>query len=110
MPKINLKKPIYVGGQEATVIFIHQNGDFAVNVPGQNYIRQFKPTGRPSDNWSDWAENEAPVTTEVLILYPNGNVYDQPMPVRSSSYGLDQLVQVRITKQNGRIIKKELLP
>jgi aspartyl/asparaginyl-tRNA synthetase len=49
-------------------------------------------------------------TVEYLSVYPQGNVYRSDYsPVKSSSYGLDQLIQVKVTKVNGKIVKKELV-
>ncbi len=50
-------------------------------------------------------------TIEYWVLYPSGASYVREYgPVRSSQHGLDQLVQIKVTKQDGRIINKELLP
>lgn len=113
--RVNLREPVYVGKRAtpATVVFIHKNGDFALHVAGENKIRQFNKYGYPTDSHFDDAANEGPVTVEVVSFYPaTGNIYvkDGGYPIQESIYGVDQLIQVRVTKKGGRIIKKELLP
>jgi len=49
------------------------------------------------------------VTTEYWTVYPNGNVYQQDQPLRTSSYDFADLVRLRITKHNGRIVNKEII-
>lgn len=55
--------------------------------------------------------NEAQETVEIITLYPNNTVYRKsgccPTPVQHSSYGVDNLIQIRVTKRGDRIIKKE---
>lgn len=55
--------------------------------------------------------NEPKETVEILSLYPDGNVYRKggccPTPVQSSIYGVENLIQIKLTKRGGRIIKKE---
>lgn len=48
-------------------------------------------------------------TVEYKVLYPDDRVFTQGQPNTYSSYGLDQLVQIKLTKRNGKIIKKELV-
>lgn len=49
-------------------------------------------------------------TIEHWTVYPNGNVYTNDHPVRNSSYDIEtDLVRLKITKVNGKIVKKELL-
>jgi len=109
--RIDLKEPIYVRGRSAeAVVFVFPNGNFALKMQGEVKLRQFNRYGAPIDvNW-DQATNDGPVTTEVVTLYPNGAIYQKEAPVRSSSYGVDQIIQVRVTKRGDKIISKELLP
>lgn len=106
---LNMKRPIYVGSEEVTPVYHFSNGNFAAQYPGENFLRQFNRSGRPIDGNIEPAVNNLPVTVEVVTLYPHGTVYVKDTPVQSSSYGVDQLIQVRVTKRGGRIIKKELL-
>lgn len=48
-------------------------------------------------------------TVSYKVIYPTGEVYDSDRPYQNSTYGVDQLVQVKITKSNGRIIRKEIV-
>lgn len=49
------------------------------------------------------------VTVEYYALYPNQMCYGSDRPVRSSSYGVENLVQVRVTKHDGVIVNKEIV-
>lgn len=49
------------------------------------------------------------VTVEYYVLYPNQMCYGSDRPVRSSSYGVENLVQVRVTKHDGVIVNKEIV-
>lgn len=49
------------------------------------------------------------VTVDYYSLYPNDFCYRAGQPVRSSQHGLDQLVQVKVTRHDGRIVNKEIV-
>jgi hypothetical protein len=49
------------------------------------------------------------VTVEYLSLYPNQYCYAAANPVRTSSYDLSQLVQVKVTRHDGVIVNKEIV-
>lgn len=56
--------------------------------------------------------NEAIKPREVIeykVLYPDDRVFTQSQPNTYSSYGLDQLVQIKITKVDGKIVRKEIV-
>lgn len=108
--RLNMKQPIYIGNAIATIVFIFPNGNFAATLPGENFVRQFSSHGNPLDQPAERAANEEPVTVEIVALYPTGAIYVSGRPIGSSSYGVDQLIQVRVTRRGGRIINKELLP
>lgn len=48
-------------------------------------------------------------TITYKAIYPSGEVYDSDRPIQTSSYGLDQIIQVKITKRGTRIVKKEIV-
>jgi len=49
--------------------------------------------------------------TEIVSIYPSGEQYVAGSPVRNSSYGVKNLVQVRITRyvDNGELVSKEFV-
>jgi hypothetical protein len=49
------------------------------------------------------------VTTEFWSVYPNGNVYKGDRVIRNSSYDLNDIVQIRVTKHDGKIVNKEFV-
>lgn len=50
------------------------------------------------------------VTVEYLAWYPTSAVYESHTgPIKSSSYGLDQLIQIKVTKHDGKIVDKEFV-
>jgi hypothetical protein len=49
------------------------------------------------------------VTVEYYSLYPNQYCYGAARPVATSQHGVDQLVQVRVTKHDGRIVDKQIV-
>ena len=52
--------------------------------------------------------NQEPETTEFLSLYPDGNVYRKSCcPVSTSQYGVENLIQIKVTRRGGKIISKE---
>lgn len=48
-------------------------------------------------------------TVEYHVLYPNGNWYNNNAPVSHSGYPLDQLVQIKVCKVDGKVVRKELI-
>lgn len=50
-----------------------------------------------------------PTTVEYWAIYPNGNAYTNSQPVRSSSFDLNDITQIKITKQGGKVIDKQIL-
>jgi hypothetical protein len=52
--------------------------------------------------------NEEPTTVEYLSLYPDGQVYKKSCcPVKTSSYGVENLIQIKVTRRGDEIIGKE---
>jgi len=100
---------MFVGRERAEFMMRLPNGNIVVKRDGENYVRTFDRRGKPADFSHTDLTNELPITVQVVTLYPNGGVYQKEEPVRSSMYGLDQLIQVRITRQGARVISKELL-
>jgi hypothetical protein len=107
--KINLKQPVYIDGKEASIVWISKHGIFAVEMPAENTLRQFNQYGRPLDGNLEYAVNIAPETTEIVVIYPHGDVYVSARPYKDSMYGIDQLIQIRVTKRGGKIVRKELI-
>lgn len=108
--KVDLSRPIRVGGgsREAKIVAKFENGGFAVVIQGENNVRQFDRYGYPTDNWPARAANEVPEITEFLSLYPDGNVYRKTCcPVSQSHYGVENLIQIKVTRRGDQIIKKE---
>jgi len=51
-----------------------------------------------------------PVTVEYLSLYPHDDVYRRSRgPVKTSQYGVENLIQIKVTRQGGKIIAKEFV-
>ena len=49
------------------------------------------------------------VTVQYYALYPSQVCYGSDRPIRNSSYDLDQLVQVKVTRHDGKIVNKEIV-
>lgn len=51
-----------------------------------------------------------PITVEYLSLYPHDDVYRRNHgPVKSSQYGVENLIQIKVTRQGDKIIAKEFV-
>lgn len=109
MRKLDLKQPLFIEHEPATLVHIFPNGRVAAIRRGETFVRNFDQYGRPNDSGCRWLSNEAPCVVEVVTLYPNGTVYTKDRPVGSSQYGVENLIQVRVTRRGDQIIKKELL-
>jgi hypothetical protein len=48
-------------------------------------------------------------TVEFWSVYPNGNVYKGDHKICNSSYPLEDLVQMKVTKVDGKIVAKEFI-
>lgn len=54
--------------------------------------------------------NAEPIIVEYLSLYPTGQVYKKDCcPVSNSSYDLENLIQIKVTRQGDKIIDKEFV-
>ncbi len=108
--QIDTKSPLYRGEQQVMFLFqARGNGNIVVVDHGRGRGYTFDGYGRPVDGMRMALSNELPVHTEVVTLYPNGGIYVKDTPVRTSSFGVENLIQVRVTRRGDQIIKKELL-
>ena len=54
--------------------------------------------------------DQGPIRADIVLK--NGNIYtktESEGPIRSSSYGLENIVQLKITRRGDKIIAKELV-
>lgn len=119
MSKLNLNKPLTVEGKEATIIHKFNSGRVAVLVEGEQIVRTFhKVTDWTRvDHWRDTSApcielvNKPTRTIKYVAFYPQtGSVYEQgSSPIKTSSYGLDQIVQVKLTYDGDVLIAKEIV-
>lgn len=47
--------------------------------------------------------------TIYKIVYPDGRVFESTTPYINSTYGIDQLIQIKVTTVDGKIVDKELV-
>lgn len=110
LKQIDLQAPVFVNRKPANIIHnFRSNGNIVVVVQGERFARSFTPFGKPADDRCYDLTNAAPITVEVVTLYPSGDIYVKGTPVRTSSFGVENLIQVEVTRQGDQIIKKRLL-
>lgn len=118
MAKLNLNKPLTVFGKEATILYKFDSGRVAVLVEGEQVVRTFaKNQMFGTESWRDIAITEVQLVNKVerrveyVAFYPQKDaVYGRnSQPYQSSMYGLDQIVQVKLTYEGDRLIAKELV-
>lgn len=118
MSKLNLNKPLTVMGKEATVIHQFNSGRVAVLVEGEQIVRTFaKNNAWAAASWRDVEDhcvelaNKPTRTVKYVAFYPQtGSVYEQSHgPIKTSSYGLDQIIQVKLTYDGDQLIAKEIV-
>lgn len=49
------------------------------------------------------------IEVSYKIIYPDNRVFDQASPNSFSSYGIENLIQIRITKTDGKVTKREIV-
>ncbi len=115
MKKLNTKRQLFdVNGTPMEIIRKFANGNLVVVTEGQQVARtvdsygfNLAPRNRP-ELAVQRVFNTLPETVEYLTLYPNGNVYTkQCCPVKTSSYGVENLIQIKVTRRGDKIIRKE---
>ena len=79
-----------------------------VFIDDQEFLLKVNKYGERSVDRKQILFNDEPETTEFLSLYPDGNVYRKSCcPVSTSSYGVDNLIQIKVTRRGGKIVRKE---
>lgn len=116
--KLRLTKPLYDihTGKEVELLHKFRNGNLVVMHEDSNFARTVDAYGYnlAPDNRPDLRKprivNKIPERVEYVSIYPNGGVYQRADgPVKSSSYGVENLIQIKITRRGGRIVKKEFV-
>ena len=113
--KLNTKKQLFnERGIPVEILRKFANGNIVVVTEGHQVARTVDARGfnLAPINRSELAKqrvfNQLPETVEYLSLYPDGNVYRKSCcPVRYSSYGVENLIQIKVTKRGGKIIDKQ---
>jgi hypothetical protein len=118
MKKLSLRKKLYDAhtGRELSLFYKFPNGNLIVVDETANFARtvdaygyNLAPANRP-DLRKPRVLNSVPEEVEYWSIYPNGQIYTKTDgPVRTSSYGIENLVQVKITRRQGRVVKKEFV-
>ncbi len=118
MSKLNLNKPLSVLGSDAAIIHKFNSKRVAVLIEGEQLIRTFQQSqGWGMDMWHDINDPNVVLTNKptrvvkYVAFYPQtGAVYEQGnSPIKTSMYGLDQIVQIKLTYEGDRLIAKELV-
>lgn len=105
--RINTNQPVIDAKTGAPLCFIGEsNGNLYFHRPNDG-DKTIRTTLYGYAKGERVVENDLPETSEVFTIYPNGNVYNKCCPVETSSYGVDNLIQVRVTRRGGKIIRKE---
>lgn len=114
LKKLAYTKPLFTKdtGLQVKLLKRFPNGNLGVEIVGKNRAVTVDAYGRDLMQGSGRIRivNEPPVTVEYLSLYPDGNMYSKACcPVRTSSYDVENLIQIRVTRRGGKIIDKEFV-
>lgn len=100
-------------GREVEILHAFPNGNLVVTtfhpanraITVDRYGRYIDANGH---TYTARVKNEVREKVEFVTLYPTGQWYSKECcPVSTSSYDLDDLIQLKITRRNGKIVKKE---
>lgn len=118
MKKLSLRKKLYDARTGLQLVLMHRfpNGNLVVANDKAGFARtvdaygyNLAPANRP-DLRKPRVLNEIPTEVEYLSLYPDGNTYTKrDGPVRTSSYGVENLIQIKVTRRGGKIVNKEFV-
>jgi hypothetical protein len=105
---LKLNQPLFKkDGTEVELLTKLPSGNL-VFIDGNEKLAKTDKYGRSVAHGGTLVTNDSPITVEYLSLYPNGNVYRKDCcPVRSSIHGVENLIQIKVTKRGGKIISKE---
>lgn len=113
---LKYKEPLFSVRSQKEIVVLHRfpNGNLVVaHKNGNRALRTVDKYGYNTDPRLPYVQvvtNEGPCTVEYIALYPNGNVYRKECcPIRDSSYGVENLIQIKITRQGDKIINKEFV-
>jgi hypothetical protein len=100
--------PVYdKDGKQWTLQCILPSGAL-VFIDDNEFLLKVDNHGRRFNDRKQILFNEAPETVEFLSLYPDGSVYKKSCcPVSQSSYGLENLIQIKLTRRGDKIVGKE---
>lgn len=114
MKKLNWRRPLFLAdtGEEVHLIHRFPNGNLVIGTL-QERAGTVDAYGRDvTKHQRTRVVNKVKVEDKVeyLSLYPSGNVYSRSDgPVRTSSYGVENLIQIKVTRRGDKIIRKEFV-
>lgn len=115
MKKLSWRKALFDARKGTQLRLLHRfpNGNLVVANDDGNFAKTVDPYGYTlaPDHLRKRLVTNAPIqTVEYVSIYPNGGVYQRADgPVKTSSYGVENLIQIRVTKLGDQIVKKEFV-
>lgn len=107
--KIKIDSPLFVGAAPARLIKQFPNGNLVVAMAGDNRAYNYDKYGYGIDHPAR-LRNGVITRVEYYAFYPQtGMTYKGDKPIKSSSYGLDQVVQFKLTFQDNVLVRKEFV-